>query len=174
KAFEKLVGTFKGKGLHKPVYHAEWEDQLPAVEDEIVPTNETMIPKMLKSQGYHTLFLGKWHLGDTDVTRPEKRGFDEALGFMAGASRFAESDDPNIVESRQDFDPIDKFLWANLRFAVRYNGSQRFHPSEYMTDYLADEAAKAIAANKNRPFFMYLAFNAVHTPLQALKSDYDA
>jgi arylsulfatase A-like enzyme len=43
-----------------------------------------------------------------------------------------------------------------------------------MTDYLSDEAAKAIEANKNRPFFLYLAYNAPHTPLQALKSDYDA
>jgi arylsulfatase A-like enzyme len=74
----------------------------------------------------------------------------------------------------QDFDPIDKFLWANLPFGVRYNGSKQFEPSEYMTDYLAKEAAHAIEANKNRPFFMYLAFNAPHTPLQALKSDYDA
>jgi len=43
-----------------------------------------------------------------------------------------------------------------------------------MTDYLADEGATAIAANRNRPFFLYMAFNAPHTPLQALKSDYDA
>ena len=43
-----------------------------------------------------------------------------------------------------------------------------------MTDYLADEAARAIAANRDRPFFLYLAFNAPHTPLQALRSDYDA
>ena len=47
-------------------------------------------------------------------------------------------------------------------------------PSEYMTDYLGDEAVKAIHANRNRPWFMYLTFNAVHTPMQALKSDYDA
>jgi arylsulfatase A-like enzyme len=43
-----------------------------------------------------------------------------------------------------------------------------------MTDYLADEASRAIAANRNRPFFLYLAFNAPHTPLQALREDYDA
>ena len=43
-----------------------------------------------------------------------------------------------------------------------------------MTDYLGKQAARAIETNKNRPFFMYLAFNAPHTPLQALKSDYDA
>ncbi len=43
-----------------------------------------------------------------------------------------------------------------------------------MTDYLTNEAVEAIQANRNRPFFMYLSYNAVHTPLQALKSDYDA
>ena len=76
--------------------------------------------------------------------------------------------------SRQDFDPIDRFLWANLPFAVSHDGGRRFEPSSYMTDYLGDEAARAIAANRNRPFFLYLAFNAPHTPLQALRSDYDA
>ena len=43
-----------------------------------------------------------------------------------------------------------------------------------MTDYLTDQALAGIRANRNRPFFMYLAYNAPHTPLQALKSDYDA
>src|SRR5262249_49376910 len=74
----------------------------------------------------------------------------------------------------QDFDPIDKFLWGNLAFAVRKDGGPRFTPDAYMTDYLAREAARAIEANRNRPFFAYVAFNAPHTPLQALRSDYDA
>ena len=74
----------------------------------------------------------------------------------------------------QDFDPIDRFLWANLPFAVRKNGGTALRAAAYMTDYLADEAVKAIAANRNRPFFLYLAFNAPHTPLQALRADYDA
>ncbi|TDJ37338.1 MAG: hypothetical protein E2O54_15685 [Gammaproteobacteria bacterium] len=43
-----------------------------------------------------------------------------------------------------------------------------------MTDYLSDEAVKAIAANRNRPFFMYLAYNAPHNPLQATRADYEA
>jgi arylsulfatase A-like enzyme len=49
-----------------------------------------------------------------------------------------------------------------------------FAPRGYMTDYLADEAVRAIRANKNRPFFIYFAPNAIHTPLQAKKDDYDA
>jgi len=173
-AFERYVGHFKS-GVHEPIYHTEWEKDLPASPDmEEVPGNEVMIPAVLKPKGYHSIFLGKWHLGGTDISRPNAKGFDESLGFMAGASRFALSSDPNIEESHQDFDPIDKFLWANLPFAVSYNNSRWFHPNEYMTDYLADQASEAIAANKNRPFFMYLAFNAVHTPFQATKADYDA
>jgi arylsulfatase A-like enzyme len=172
-AFERYVGHHD-TGLRQPIYHTEWEKDLPPVDEEQVPANEIMIPALLKPKGYHSIFLGKWHLGGTDVSRPNVKGFDEALGFMAGASRFGLSSDPNIVESRQDFDPIDKFLYANLPFAVSYNNSKWFQPNEYMTDYLADQAAAAIKANRNRPFFMYLAFNAVHTPLQAWKADYDA
>ncbi len=68
-----------------------------------VPLDEIYISKMLKEQGYQTLMLGKWHLGGTDTTRPETRGFDEALGFMPGASLFLPKNDPNVVNSVQDF-----------------------------------------------------------------------
>jgi arylsulfatase A-like enzyme len=172
-AFEKLLGHTMD-GPHPPIYHAERESDVPPVDQMAVPADEVTIAQLLKAQGYHTLFFGKWHLGETPTTRPEVRGFDETLGFMPGASLYLPKNDPRVVNSFQDFDPIDKFLWANLPFGVSNNGSKRFAPSSYMTDYLADEAVKAIAANRNRPFFMYLAFNAPHTPLQALRSDYDA
>ena len=106
--------------------------------------------------------------------QPTAQGFDEYLGFLPGGSLYLSLDDPDSVESIQDFDPIDAFLWANLPFAVSKDGGSRFEPSAYMTDYLADEAVEAIDANRNRPFFLYLAFNAPHTPLQALRADYDA
>ncbi|MBO6678828.1 sulfatase-like hydrolase/transferase [Parvibaculum sp.] len=169
--FAETIATFADNGA---VYFEERERDAPPVDEMSVPLDEIYISKMLKEQGYRTLMLGKWHLGGTDTTRPETRGFDEALGFMPGASLFLPKNDPNVVNSVQDFDPIDKFLWANLPFAVQFNGGDRFEPSEYMTDYLTNEAVKAIQANRNRPFFMYLSYNAVHTPLQALKSDYDA
>jgi arylsulfatase A-like enzyme len=173
--FERLIATFNTSGdAPKPIWHADLVDAEPPYTDMIVPASEIMIPAMLKTKGYHTVFLGKWHLGETDVARPDHRDFDEALGFLAGGSMYARPGDPSVEESRQDFDPIDRFIWANLPFAVTWNGSRRFYPNEYMTDYLGDHAVKAIHANRNRPFFMYLAFNAPHTPLQALKSDYDA
>ena len=173
--FAKLLSHMSTNGAHPPIYHADQEKNVPVMAEMTVPTSETTLPEMLKTKGYRTLMLGKWHLGETAATRPEARGFDEYLGFLGGAALFGDSSDPNIVEARQDFDPIDKFLWANLPFAVVNNNKPgRFKPSKSMTDYLSDEAAKAIDANKNRPFFMYVAYNAPHTPLQALKSDYDA
>ena len=175
KAFSKLISTFDASDTLPRFYHSEREQDIPNSIDELtIPASEVMISQTMKDKGYHTLMLGKWHLGGTPTARPEARGFNEALAFYDGASMFLPESDPNVVNSKQDFDPIDKFLWPNLRFGVRYNGSKQFNPDAYMTDYLGREAARAIEANKNRPFFMYLAFNAPHTPLQALKSDYDA
>ncbi len=139
-----------------------------------MPASEITIAEQLQGRGYHTIHLGKWHLGEAKGMRPEDQGFDESLGFIIGGQMFLPENDPNVVNSKQDFDPIDKFLWANLPFSVQYNGGPRFAPDRYMTDYLTEEALAGIRANRNRPVFMYLAYNAPHTPLQALKADYDA
>ena len=87
---------------------------------------------------------------------------------------FLPKTDPRVVNSFQGFDPIDNNLWTSLQFYVRKDGGEAFQPKKHMTDYLTDEAVAAIAANRNRPFFMYLAYNAPHTPLQATREDYDA
>lgn len=145
----------------------------PAVEEQSVPASEIFLPELLASRGYHSMVMGKWHLGESEGHAPNDQGFDEFLGFLAGAAMFAEFDDPAMVKSIQAFDPIDQFLWPNLTFAVRYNKQQHFAPDEYMTDYLSTQAVRAIEANKHRPFFMYLSYNAPHTPLHAKKSDYD-
>ena len=175
KAFMKLLSTYATPEGVPSYYHAERERDFPdSIADMTVPASEVMIGQLMKTRGYHTVMLGKWHLGGTPASAPEHRGFDEALAFYDGASLFLPEHDPLAENSYQDFDPVDKFEWANLPFAIRYNGGPRFAPDEYMTDYLGREAVRAIEANRNRPFFMYLAFNAVHSPLQALKSDYDA
>ncbi len=106
--------------------------------------------------------------------QPTGQGFDESLAILAGAGMFLKPDDPGVVNSKQDFDPIDRYLWPNLPYSVRWNGSEPFEPKGYVTDYFGDEGVKAIRANANRPFFLYMAFNAPHTPLQATRADYDA
>ena len=130
-----------------------------------MPTSEQTMAELLKARGYHTLHIGKWHLGSTPEMRPNGQGFDETL-FMESGLHLPEKD-PRAVNSKQDFDPIDKFLWPNMRFAVSYNAGKWFEPSKYLADYYTDEAVNAIRKNRNRPFFMYLAHWGVHTPLQA-------
>jgi uncharacterized sulfatase len=83
-------------------------------------------------------------------------------------------DHPDVVNSKQDFDPIDRFLWAAMRFAAAFNGGMAFEPPRYLTDYYTDQAVEVIEANKDRPFFLYLAHWAPHTPLQATREDYEA
>lgn len=156
------------------IYYEEREKDHPPIEEMGVPPEEITIAELLKQKDYHTTMLGKWHLGGAPEMRPEAQGFDEWLGFLPGASMFLPEDHPDVVNSKQDFDPIDKFLWAALPCAVTDEDGREFQPDGYMTDYLTDEAVKIIKANKNRSFFLYLSHATVHTPLQALKSDYDA
>jgi arylsulfatase A-like enzyme len=182
-AFEKMVGTEADPGsIVKPTFFPDRLKDMPpgttrgaqAVNNLAVPPSEIFIAALLKTRGYHTLHFGKWHLGAAKGTRPEERGFDESLGFMSGASMYLPEHDADAENSKQPWDAIDRFLWPNLPYMVQFNGSKMFAPKGYMTDYLADEAVKSIKANRNRPFFMYFAPNAIHTPLQAKKEDYDA
>ena len=137
-----------------------------------LPTSEITIAELLQDEGYHTIHIGKWHLGHASGFTPNDQGFDESINLSG--LLYADVDDPNVVSARQDFDPLDKFFWASGRFTVNFNNGPRFKPDIFLTEYFTREAIAAIEANRNRPFFLYLAHWAPHTPLQALKSDYDA
>lgn len=158
--------------LRQPIVHSDLAEQVPDFGLQGMPASELTIAEVLNPAGYHSVHIGKWHLGGTPEFRPNNQGFDETL-FMENGLHLRE-DDPLSVNSKQDFDPIDQFLWANMRYAASYNGGEWFEPRGYLADYYTDEAIKVIEANRNRPFFLYLAHWGVHTPLQALKSDYDA
>ena len=144
----------------------------PAFDRLGLPPSEITLAELLHDRGYHTVHIGKWHLGSVPAMRPTAQGFDESLFMESGL--YLPAGDPRGVESRQDFDPIDRFLWPNMRFAVSYNGGRWFEPSGYLTDYFTDEAVEVIRRNRHRPFFLYLAHWGVHTPLQASREDYDA
>lgn len=172
--FARTIAGFRSSWIHHTILDEAAVDHDPPADSKGVPASERTIARLLRGGGYHTIHLGKWHLGGSPGMRPEDQGFDESLGFIIGAQMFLPENAPDVVNSKQDFDPIDRYLWANLPFSVQYNGGERFHPDRYMTDYLTHQAVRAIDANRNRPFFLYLAYNAPHTPLQALKADYDA
>jgi uncharacterized sulfatase len=158
--------------LHPVIVDKENAEKSKDFNDLGMPSSEMSVAEALKDRGYHTLHIGKWHLGSTADMRPNNQGFDETL-FMESGLHLQENS-PDVMNSKQDFDPIDKFLWPNMRFGVSYNGGKWFEPAKYLADYYTDEAVTAIKKNRNRPFFMYLAHWGVHTPLQASKADYDA
>lgn len=141
-------------------------------DDQGLPGSEITIAELLQDRGYHTVHIGKWHLGRRADFLPNAQGFDESLFMESGL--FLAEDDPNGVNAKLDFDPIDKFLWAALSYAATFNGGEPFEPGGYLTDWWTDESLNVIEANKNRPFFLYLAHWAPHTPLQATREDYEA
>jgi uncharacterized sulfatase len=137
-----------------------------------MPASEISLAEVLADRGYHTVHIGKWHLGQENGMAAHDQGFAESLLMASGL--YGRRDDSSVIQARQDFDPIDRFLWAALSFAASFNGGPLFEPPKYLTDYYTDEAVKVIEANKDRPFFLYLAHWAPHTPLQATQEDYDA
>ena len=158
--------------IHKIVIDKQAAKEAKDFNDLGMPPSEITMAEALKARGYHTMHVGKWHLGSTPEMRPGNQGFDESVFMESGL--YLPQNDPRVVNSKQDFDPIDKFLWPNMRFGVSYNAGKWFEPNKYITDYFTDQAVTAIQRNKNQPFFLYLAHWGVHTPLQASKEDYDA
>jgi len=120
-----------------------------------LPVGEKTMGEYLQSVGYKTAFYGKWHLGGADRFHPTKRGFDEFYGFRGGAR--------------------DYFPYAQTPKQVQNKLEQGFgHFQEhkgYLTDVLAAEAMDFMEENKDNPFFVFLSFNAVHTPMDAKEED---
>ena len=157
--------------LRSPIVHPADGDAM-NYEDMGMPPSEITLAELVKEAGYHTVHIGKWHLGRTGGMAPHEQGFDESLLMHSGL--YLPEDDPDVVNSKQDFDPIDRFLWRALKFAASFKGSDAFEPDGYLTDYYTEQAVEVIEANRDRPFFLYLAHWAPHTPLQATRADYEA
>ena len=170
------VSTMMSEATNDSPYHSvmhEYEDhENPDFEASGLSTEEVTISERLQAAGYYTAHIGKWHLGRTNGMAPIDQGFDDSLLMASGL--YLPEDDPDAVNSKQAWDPIDRFQWAAYQYAASFNTPNRFLPDGYITDYWTNEAVKVIESNKERPFFLYLAHWAIHTPLQALKSDYDA
>ncbi len=166
-------------GLPEVILNADKTTPRPLFSQQGLPGSEVTIAEVLKQQGYHTVHIGKWHTGLGPEFGANAQGFDESLLMASGL--YLPEDDPGVVNAKQAFDPIDRFLWARMEFAASYNDptmdnnkAKWFKPGGYLTDYWTDEAVNVIRANRNRPFFLKLAHWGVHTPLQATKADYDA
>jgi len=120
-----------------------------ATPDFGLPLSEMTIADRLRSLGYVTGMVGKWHLGYKSEFHPMKRGFTEFFGFLGGAHAY-----------------LDARIAADERNPI-LRGTQPVDEKEYLTDAFAREAVAFIDRHAREPFFLYLAFNAVHAPLQA-------
>ena len=168
------VASEMNRTLPDPIYDAEAAANKLPFEFQGLPPEEVTLAEQLQEAGYHTVHIGKWHLGRENGMAPHQQGFDESLLMASGL--YLPEDHPDVVNAKLDFDPIDQFLWSALSYANSFNsGNQdRFEPRGYLTDYWTDESIKVIKANRNRPFFLYLAHWGIHTPLQATRADYEA
>ncbi|MDX1948711.1 MAG: sulfatase-like hydrolase/transferase [Pirellulaceae bacterium] len=115
-----------------------------------LPLTETTLADRLKSAGYATGMVGKWHLGDAEKFHPLSRGFQEYYGFLGGARSFFPIDGETNVGQRM----------LRGREVVPEN-------EPYTTDTFAREATAFIDRHAAHPWFLYLPFNAVHTPMHA-------
>lgn len=115
--------------------------------------DQVTIADRLRALGYATACVGKWHLGGGIEYRPTRRGFDEFYGTLANTPFYHPT---NFVDSRisDDVRPVAD-------------------PAFYTTDAYAERAVDWIERSRNRPWFLYLPFNAQHAPLQAPKKYLD-
>lgn len=169
-----LIGATIDNNLPPSFYDQSMEENHPPYERKGLLPEEVTIAETLKQRGYYTAHIGKWHLGRENGMAPYQQGFDDSLLMASGL--YLPEDHANVVNAKLPFDPIDQFLWSAMTYANSFNAGDedRFRPKGYLTDYWTDEAINVIQANKNRPFFLYLAHWGPHTPLQATREDYDA
>ena len=169
-----MVSATMDDGLPPGIFSESVSNAAVSYEAQGLPAAEVTIAEVLRDSGYYTAHIGKWHLGRAEGSTPNDQGFDDSLLMASGL--YLPEDDPNVVNAKLAFDPIDQFLWARLNYAASFNngGDQRFEPGGYLTDYWTDESIAIIKANKNQPFFLYLAHWGTHTPLQATRQDYEA
>ncbi len=123
-------------------------------EDMGLPLSQMTMGDYMKIAGYKSMAIGKWHLGIADRYHPLERGFDEFYGFLGGSRHYFQND--------RDYSRKDNAIRRNHIKQADFN---------YTTDGFTNAAIDFIDRNKKDKFFVYLAYNAIHTPLQAKEQD---
>ena len=151
-----------------------------------LPLTETTLPEVLRSSGYVTGLVGKWHLGGAPKFNPQRRGFDTFFGFLHEGHYYVPppwSDHVTWLRRRTLPDggtgrwtsPDGRVIWSTHLggFEPDYDAdnpvlrnSQPVDEQANLTDAFTREAEAFITRHKTQPFFLYLAYNSVHSPLQ--------
>jgi arylsulfatase A-like enzyme len=132
----------------------------PHVGDEAklgLPLDQRTIANVMHDAGYATALVGKWHQGFDEAHHPQSRGFDDYFGFLVGGHNFL---------LHKDAEP--KFGTAHSHDLI-YRGREVQRLDGYTTDLFTDEALAFMNRNAKKPWFLYLAYNAVHTPLEIVE-----
>ena len=132
-------------------------------QGDLLQTNMVTLGEVMRTEGYHTALIGKWHLGDSPTTHPYHRGFEEFYGLLDGCCNYFNPTTP---------DP--PFKGGRVRsFARNLQAITEFPSDFYTTDAFTDEAIKAVERFKEskRPFFLHLCYTAPHYPLHAKPED---
>ncbi len=151
-----------------------------------LPLTEKTLADHLKARGYATGCIGKWHLGATEAFHPQRRGFDEFYGFLHEGHFFVPGPPWTGVTTWLRTNALSpaagpRLTQGDVTFSThlkisepRYDdhnpilrGTQPLTEREYLTDALARESVAFIGRHRAEPFFLYLAFNAPHSPMQA-------
>lgn len=151
-----------------------------------LPLSETTLPDVLRENGYATALVGKWHLGGSAKFNPQRRGFDEFFGFLHEGRYFVPSPwEGHVTWLRRRTlpdggrgrwaSPDGRVLWSTHlnSFEPDYDAdnpimrnSQPIDERSNLTDAFSREAEAFITRHKAQPFFLLLAYNAVHSPMQ--------
>jgi arylsulfatase A-like enzyme len=159
-------------------WYPKWMLEVPnreAILMQGLPPDEIILPELLQRQGYYTGLIGKWHLGWNQDNEPCNFGFDYQYGFYQSHSLYAYEGTSGIIDQKVAEDFTDRHIWKGQRdgpYAI-YRNCQPIEEREYLTDRIAEEGIDFINRNSNNPFFLWLSFNAPHTPLQAKESYYN-
>ena len=125
-----------------------------------LPQSEKTIPEVLGQVGYTSGIIGKWHLGAHISNHPLNRGFNFFYGHLGGGHRYF-PEELTIEDSYSINDePLSYKTWI-----MRDHKPEK--TDEYLTDEFSNEALKFVEKNHKGPFFLYLAYNAPHGPLQS-------
>ncbi len=130
---------------------------------EGLPLEETTLAEALRPRGYTSALIGKWHLGAHERFHPMNRGFDEFFGHVGGGKRFF----PELLTRRDTKDAKNE--WESYHTWIT-RGVEPVRTTGYLTDEFSREAAEFVlrrAADPESPFFLYLAYNAPHSPFEA-------
>ena len=119
-----------------------------------LPLDQRTIANELHDVGYATSLIGKWHQGFDKPHHPNSRGFDEFFGFLVGGHNYAQHPD------------ADPEFGSGHSHNMIYRGDKLQKLDGFLTDIFTDEAISFMDRNKQKPWMLYLAYNAVHTPLE--------